>query len=134
MPELIEQVRAFQEHEHSVQGYEILTSEQSILLGIVGLDNGNNHCCWDWGYFFTNPYSDINGFIGAELQQVVLSERCMYDAYILNEPNVNSHYVNIVTNRGILQFVVWHDVSMRRVHEPLRMKIDCFQLSCERLT
>jgi hypothetical protein len=132
MPELIEEIKWFQER--GTEGYEILTNEQSILLGVVQLEQGGLSCCTEWGYFFTNPHTDTIGFVGAELQQVVLSERCMYDAYILNEPNVNSHYVNIVTNRGILQFVVWHDVSMRRVHEPLRMKIDCFQLSCERLT
>lgn len=134
MPELIEEIKAFREHDRSAEGFELLTSEQSILLGIVGLQNGSNRCCWDWGYYFTNPSSNLNEFIGAELLSVVLSNTCLFDTAFLGDTDVNANYVNLVTNRGIIQFVVWHDVSMRRVHEPLRMKTDCFQLSCERLT
>lgn len=116
MPEIIEQIRWFQER--VFEGYEILTSEQSILFGVSALQND------DWGYYFANDYRDNRG---GEICDITLSDSVI-DAYsFVNEVNFRKVCVNIVTNRGILQFVCWRDCNAL----PIAVKIDCNQLKYE---
>jgi hypothetical protein len=87
------------------EGYEIVTSKQTILLGI----QGGQSCCEQYGYFMTED--NLNDFVGANLRNVVLTDKGLnkvaqdqandiYDGGIM--------FVNLETSRGTLQFVAYN--------------------------
>lgn len=102
---------------NGTDGFEIVTSEQVIAL-MIDMRTG---CCETPGYFMTND--DIQEFIGAELRSVTLTDTALNT--IKSIPDVGYDggivFVNLTTNRGVLQFVAYnqqngyysHDVRIR---------------------
>lgn len=95
-------------------GFIITTSEQSIKLGI---ENGQS-CCEDWGYFMSED--DTNDFIGAELIDVKITDTLLkpndeFDVNGMYERDVM--FVNIETDRGLLQFVAYNEHNGYYGHE-----------------
>lgn len=91
------------------EGYRIVTTEQNIDL----LIDNEQCCCENWGYFFTND--DPKDFIGANLINVVLTDTTLNEAK-MKENHLGDEYfegglmfVNLETNRGTLQFVLYNE-------------------------
>jgi hypothetical protein len=117
---MLETITAISEHqgprEHygSEAGFRIATTEQTITLAI---DNDSS-CCEDWGYFLTED--DPTKFIGAELRGVAITDTnrsgrkfctgwrdgCGEDDVHLDQGDVM--FVDIQTDRGVLQFVAYN--------------------------
>lgn len=96
-------------------GFDIETTEQTITLAI---DNDAS-CCESWGYFLTED--DTEKFIGAELLGVEITDTNRSNRtfkewdWRKEEPENNEDlnagdvmFVDIRTNRGILQFVAYN--------------------------
>jgi hypothetical protein len=99
-------------------GFQIVTTEQTITLAI----DDESSCCESWGYFLTED--DTEKFIGAELRGVSITDTNRshrtfiaygtegypgYDA----EGNTDLDsgdvmFVDIETDRGVLQFVAYN--------------------------
>jgi hypothetical protein len=95
-------------------GFVITTNKQSIKLGIY---NGQ-HCCEKWGYFMSED--DISDFIGAKLidvkiTDVLLKQSEVFDVDKIYEGGVM--FVNIETDKGLLQFVTYNEHNGYYVHE-----------------
>ena len=106
-------------------GYEVTTTHEIIS---VLIDN-NSRCCEYYGYMSTND--DITEFVGATLFNIELTDTALNTTKIA-EMTEGFHYdidveqiqfVNFVTNRGIMQLVVYnyhngyygHEILIRRV-------------------
>lgn len=101
-------------------GFEVLTSEQSILLGI---DNVSD-CCEQWGHFWCNDNPD--DFLGAGVVGVSIT-----DTALITEKDPNLYeggvmFVNIETDRGVLQFVAYNSHNGYYGH---MAKVECKQLN-----
>ena len=92
-------------HFEDMDGFEVVTSEQVIRLGI----NCHGDCCSSQGYFMSND--DLNDFIGAELLGVEITDEA------LNKKKLHEHFsnedggimfVDLKTNKGVLQFVAYN--------------------------
>jgi hypothetical protein len=91
-------------------GYKIITSNQEILLMI---DNSAS-CCESWGWFWCND--NPRSFIGTEIKDIRLTNEALNQVYMSRNDLDPSEkyfdggicYVNIETNRGILQFVAYN--------------------------
>lgn len=86
-------------------GYEILTDQQTIKLGI----QSQQHCCEDYGYFFTND--DITDFIGAELVSIKIVDRLLYSKKFQELGDLyygDAIFVHFETSQGLLEFVVYN--------------------------
>ena len=102
----------------TTSGFDVVTTEQTITLEI----DDQQSCCESWGYFLTED--DTEKFIGAELRGVSLTdtnrskkriERISYDErYDWDDPNIvdldsgDVLFVDIETDRGVLQFVAYN--------------------------
>lgn len=102
----------------SEAGFQVVTTEQTITLAI----DDEPACCETWGYFLTED--DMTKFIGAELRGVRLTDtnrsgRQFISGYgtegakgdprpveDLDEGDVM--FVDIETDRGVLQFVAYN--------------------------
>lgn len=119
-------------HMMTFDGFEIVTSEQTIL---VAIDN-TSQCCEDVGYFMTND--SLDEFIGAQLQDIdyvdgELAVHTVSTKYLttylngeerefstqnhyvdikrereLNDANNYAMFVNFHTSKGKLQFVAYN--------------------------
>lgn len=104
-------------------GYQIVTSEQTITLSIEDM----SCCCERWGYFLTED--DVDKFIGARLQGVAITDtnrstRKFVTGWDVSDgPNVDHldegdvMFVDIETDRGILQFVAYNSHNGYYGHE-----------------
>ena len=107
-----------------MDGYEVTTSEQSIKL-LIGSDQS---CCENWGYFWCND--NPQEFVGAEVRGVSLTDTAL-DTKILEKNDAHEVYdggvmfVNIETDRGVLQFVAYNSHNGYYGHEA---KVECRQL------
>ena len=96
-------------------GFIVTTNKQSIKLGI---DNGQC-CCENWGYFISED--DTSDFIGANLIDIKITDTLLKPSE--DEFNVNDIYegdvmfVNIETNKGLLQFVAYNEHNGYYGHE-----------------
>lgn len=93
-------------------GFKITTTAQEIILSI----DDESSCCESWGYFLTED--DSVKFIGASLLGVTLTDtnrsaRTFGNDY-RDDPNHESlddgdvMFVDIETDRGVLQFVAYN--------------------------
>lgn len=94
-----------------VAGYKVITNKQEIELSI---DNGQS-CCETFGFFWCND--NPQDFVGAKVRGISLTDT------ELNEAKMKQHdidpsseyfeggvmFVNIDTNKGILQFVAHNE-------------------------
>ena len=95
-------------------GFVITTNEQSIKLGI---DNGQC-CCENWGYFMSED--DTSDFIGAKLIDVKITDTLLkpnddFDVNDMYEGDVM--FVNVETDKGLLQFVAYNEHNGYYGHE-----------------
>lgn len=89
-------------------GYRIVTNEQEIFFVI----RNNSNCCEEWGYLSTPD--DLSEFVGAQLididqidENYNLIEK-LVNAEISGSEEVNTTFINIRTNRGLLQLVAYN--------------------------
>ena len=89
------------------EGYAIVTDKQTIKL----LIDNHQDCCEDWGYFMSED--NFESFIGAKILEITLTDTA------LNTKKIDEHieygvdngdimFVNIVTDKGVLQFVAYN--------------------------
>lgn len=88
----------------SYEGFIVFTEAQAIRLAISAYQS----CCESWGYFMSED--DLERFIGAELRGVSItntnrSKKSIKDLS-LDEGEVL--FVDIETDRGVLQFVAYN--------------------------
>jgi hypothetical protein len=95
-------------------GFKIITTEQEIVLAI----DDSQDCCEEWGYFLTED--DTSKYVGAELRGVTLtdtnrSSRKFLTSYGGKYEEDDVHldsgdvmFVDIETDRGVLQFVAYN--------------------------
>ena len=91
------------------EGVTITTTKQKIQMGI----QSGQHCCENYGYIFTND--KVEEFVGATVLgvRVVNTDLTSQDldklggeSFILDCPTM---FINIETDRGLLQFVAYND-------------------------
>ena len=127
--ETIKDIKEITEEDYiTMEGYEVVTDKQSIKLLI---DNGQD-CCERFGYFWCND--NPKDFIGATLRAVYITDT------ELNEAKMKEHdldqrdkyfeggvmFVNLETNKGVLQFVAYNEHDGFYGHEA---KVLCEQLT-----
>jgi hypothetical protein len=111
-----------------MEGFEIITTEQSIKLSIAS----KQQCCESWGYFWCND--NPQDFIGATLLDVTLTDDVLNEAHFqINNINPNSRsfeggimFVDIETNMGKLQFVAYNQHNGFYGHT---VRVECKQLT-----
>jgi hypothetical protein len=86
-------------------GFAVITNQQKIELGIAN----HQDCCESWGHFWTNDITEV--FIGAKLLGVSVVDGALYTTKLdklqsLDEGEIM--FVNLETNRGILQFTAYN--------------------------
>ena len=112
----------------NVAGFEVVTTKQSIKLYI----DDDGQCCEKWGYFWCNE--NPQDFIGANVNNVSITDTALNEAEMKkNELDPNSEYfeggvmfVNIDTDRGLLQFVAYNEHNGYYGHDA---KVECSQIS-----
>lgn len=112
----------------SVAGFEVVTDKQRIKLFI---DN-DGLCCERWGWFWCND--DPQQFVGAEVRGVSITDTANNEAAMKkNELDPKEQYfdgglmfVNIDTDKGVLQFVAYNEHNGYYGHEA---KVECSQLT-----
>jgi hypothetical protein len=94
----------------SQSGYAITTDKQVIKLLI---DSGQR-CCERWGYFMSED--DLDSFIGSNVIDISITDTAL-NTTVLNDRGVdpedewfegNIMFVNINTDRGVLQFTAYN--------------------------
>lgn len=99
---------------HNYSGWQIVTSEQTIKIGI---DNGQS-CCESWGYLITND--DTSEFIGAQLVGISITDTALNNKKIDELEYLDAGgamFVNLETDRGLLQFVTYNGHNGYYGHE-----------------
>lgn len=89
----------------SYDGYEIVTNEQTIQIGI----SSGQSCCENFGCIITND--DTKEFIGAKLKGVSLTDLALNNKKIEELEYLDSGgamFVNLETSKGLLQFVAYN--------------------------
>lgn len=89
----------------SYDGYEIVTNEQIIQIGI----SSGQSCCESFGCIITND--DITEFIGAKLKGVSITDTALNNKKIEELEYLDSGgamFVNLETSKGLLQFVAYN--------------------------
>lgn len=111
----------------SWDGYEVQTNQQLMRF----LIENDTQCCENWGYLWSND--SPQEFIGAALLGVSLTDTGLqtkaieqaYEAESGDGEAANIMFVNIETDRGLLQFVAYNAHNGFYGHDVL---IDCQQL------
>jgi hypothetical protein len=110
--EIISEIKDYEDGEmwSKVAGYEVVTTKQRIKLYI---DNDSS-CCESWGWFWCNDKPQ--DFIGAEVRGVSITDTALNQAVKKQRVDPSSEYfeggvmfVNIDTDRGVLQFIAYND-------------------------
>ena len=84
-------------------GFFVVTDQQTIKVGISNYTT----CCERWGYFLTND--DLSEFIGAELLEVKLVDKCLSVSKAPEIYEGDVMFVNFETSKGTLQFVAYNE-------------------------
>ncbi len=95
-------------------GFVITTNKQSIKLGI---DNEQD-CCENWGYFMSED--NVSDFIGSNLIDVSITDTLLKPNEGFNVDEIYEGgvmFVNIETNKGLLQFVAYNEHNGYYGHE-----------------
>jgi hypothetical protein len=112
-----------------VAGFEIVTTEQQIFLMI----EDESSCCESWGYFWCND--DTAEFIGATLLGVTRVDEALNTHKVKQETpdlsnddpsGIGTMFVNIETDRGVLQFVAYNSHNGYYGHRAI---VECKQLN-----
>lgn len=95
-------------------GYEIVTNEQTIQIGI----SDGQSCCESFGCITTND--DTTEFLGAKLNGISITDKVLNNKKIeeieyLDEGG--AMFVNLETNKGLLQFVAYNSHNGYYGHE-----------------
>lgn len=87
------------------KGFLIVTSEQSISLEM----DMESQCCERFGYFFSNDV--LSEFIGATVSEIRLVDTELNSKKLVEERITRGDcmFVNIITDRGILQFTAYNE-------------------------
>jgi len=87
-------------------GYKVVTTDQEIDLLIDNMQS----CCERWGYFWCND--NPQDFVGAELRGISLTDKELNAAFMdedaIDVYEGNVMFVNLDTDRGVLQFVAYN--------------------------
>lgn len=110
-------------------GYEVVTNERRIRLYI----ENNQQCCENFGYFWSND--KMEDFLGSALYGIKLTDTSLNEVKF-SERGINPRnldyggkvmFVNLITDRGVLQFVAYNDHNGYYGHEAA---VECRELSC----
>ncbi len=90
-----------------MEGFKITTDKQEIRV----LISDGQSCCESAGYFATND--EIQDFIGSEISDIKLTDTCLNTELMENKfeygfDDGGIQFVDIVTNKGTLQFAVYN--------------------------
>lgn len=72
----------------------------------MGIDNDQQCCEW-WGYFMSED--DLDTFVGAKLLRVEVVDTCLRKEKLVDVYDGGTMFVDLVTDRGVLQFVAYND-------------------------
>lgn len=110
--EIIVSIRYYEgkDGDSNVAGFEVVTTQQTIRL----LIDNDSSCCETWGIFWCND--EPAGFVGAKLRGVSLADAALNEAQMkVNDLDPSDErfdggvmFVNIDTDRGVLQFVAYN--------------------------
>ena len=107
-------------------GYLIITDKQEIELSISNMQD----CCENWGYFMSED--NIDDYIGANLIGIELTDTLLNEASMVKEGFTERQggkdmfrwiyeggimFVDIKTDRGVLQFVAYNEHNGYYGHE-----------------
>lgn len=98
----------------SYEGYQIFTDKQIIQIGISDFKS----CCESFGCIMTND--DTNDFIGANLIGVSITDTLLNNKKIDEIGYLGSGgvmFVNLETNKGVLQFVAYNSHNGEYGHQ-----------------
>jgi hypothetical protein len=84
-------------------GYQIKTNKQVISL----LIDSYQSCCEDWGYFMSEE--DTDSYIGANLTDIQITDTALNKESFNDFYNEQVMFVDLITDRGVLQFVAYND-------------------------
>lgn len=98
----------------SYEGYQIITDQQTIKIGI----SSGQSCCENFGCIITND--ETSEFLGAELISISIVDTALNNKKIeeleyLDEGG--AMFVNLETNKGLLQFVAYNSHNGYYGHE-----------------
>lgn len=103
----VENIKVNDSDWQNFDGYKVITSDQEILL----LIDMETCCCESPGYFWSDD--DFSRFIGSELLNIEVVDTELNKekldkeiGYGLDEGGIM--FVNLVTNKGILQFAAYN--------------------------
>ena len=92
-------------YEIHCDGYKITTDKQTIFV----LIENDQQCCESWGYICTTD--DIKEFIGANLLSINLTAIALSNTNLPAADwnnNMEIQFVNLHTDRGLLQLAVYN--------------------------
>lgn len=98
-------VFAFEKNPVIYEGFQIVTSQQTIKIGI----NNEQNCCENFGCIITND--DTADFIGAKLLSISITDTALNNKQLTQLECLDSGgamFVNIETTNGLLQFVAYN--------------------------
>lgn len=85
-------------------GYIITTDSDTIKIGICN----SQQCCESWGYLSSED--NLEKFIGSNLNDILVVDNALKVYQPFREISENDAiFVNLLTNRGTLQFVVYNE-------------------------
>lgn len=109
----IEQVDSFTDEKsyYRYEGYIIKTDDETIKLGI----SNQQSCCENYGYYMSED--NINDFVGAELINIELCDTALNVSKLEECYEGDNMFVNIITDKGSLQFVAYNQHNGYYGHE-----------------
>lgn len=119
MKEIIEKIEECMFHvdktiwESDYEGYIITTNKQQIKLGI----QEGQSCCECYGYITSED--DLSSYIGAELIDVVITDKLLVSTNLSAVHQGDTMFVTIETNKGSFQFVAYNDHNGYYGHEAI---------------
>jgi len=99
--EVIKEIKKI-EPSTGMDGFMVITNLQEIKLGI----NNNVGCCEHWGHFWCNDQPQE--FVGAHVIGVMLTNKALITEKAPKVYESEVLFVNIETDRGVLQFVCYN--------------------------
>lgn len=110
VPEIILEIKETTEDGSSYgckEGFCVKTTKQEVLL----LIDSYQSCCESFGYFMVDESDDITRFIGAALLDIRLTDDFLkpVDMEINTSYGGGIMFVDLVTDRGVLQFIAYNE-------------------------
>ena len=93
-----------QNNRSKFDGYIITTDSDTIKIGI----SNYQQCCESWGYLSSED--NLEKFIGSNLNDILVVDKALKVYQPFREISEDDAiFVNLLTNRGTLQFVVYNE-------------------------